>query len=497
MKRTIFEFLAILLALAIATCVKADQCSPLRVFYGEKEWDYFGVGVTLAGDVNNDGYNDVIIGAGYLNGTENERGRVYVFSGLTGDTLYIFNGEFPRVYFGSAVDCAGDVNNDGYDDIIVGSSGYGPYYTGRAYVFSGQNGDTLHVFAGEAESNEFGKSVSSAGDVNNDGYDDLIIGAPGFDSFRGRAYVFSGQNGDTLFVYTGNTAEDNFGRRVSSAGDVNNDSYDDFLIHTPYSQTDFYSHVNVYSGQTGEILHIFTGELESDGFGDAFCSAGDVNNDGHDDLLVGAPVYWSNGVGGAFVGRVYVFSGLNWSTLFVLDGEELYDVFGHTVSSAGDVNHDGFDDFLVTAKDYGLENGGRVYVFSGRTGDTLQVITGESYYGHLGWSAGSGGDVDGDGFNDMIVGSWNYDTSEIYMFRATVYPIISCRGNRGDFNGDGIDAGMLDLIDLVDRIFRGGPRPSCFAEADVNSDGYHGNILDLTFLVDRIFRGGPVPGACY
>ena len=72
-----------------------------------------------------------------------------------------------------------------------------------------------------------------------------------------------------------------------------------------------------------------------------------------------------------------------------------------------------------------------------------------------------------------------------------------CIGNRGNVNGDGADANILDLTFLVDRIFRGGPPAGCPKEADTNSDGATSNILDLTFLVDRIFRGGPPPGACF
>ena len=127
------------------------------------------------------------------------------------------------------------MNNDGFDDLIVGAhlNDAGGFNAGRAYVYSGQSGVLLYTFTGEAAEDFFGLSVSGAGDVNNDGFDDLIVGAPrndagGFDA--GRAYIYSGQSGVLLYTFTGEASGGNFGQAVSGAGDVNNDGFNDLLV---------------------------------------------------------------------------------------------------------------------------------------------------------------------------------------------------------------------------------------------------------------------------
>ncbi|MCH7690741.1 MAG: FG-GAP repeat protein [candidate division Zixibacteria bacterium] len=172
--------------------------------------DVFGYSVASAGDVDNDGFDDLIVGAYGNDAGGANAGRAYVFSGLNGDTIYVFTGKVEFGGLGFSVASAGDFNNDGIVDLIVGTlrNRAGGTDAGRAYVFSGSSGDTLNVFTGEVTRDAFGFSVASAGDVNDDGFDDIIVGAHGNDaggSFAGRAYVFSGRyfccgdpNGDGL-----------------------------------------------------------------------------------------------------------------------------------------------------------------------------------------------------------------------------------------------------------------------------------------------------------
>ena len=150
-----------------------------------------------------------------------------VWAQITYGELYTFTGAAVFDNFGLSVSGAGDVNNDGYSDLIVGAYGNdaGGSNAGRAYVYSGQTGGLLYTFTGEAAGDEFGRSVSGAGDVNNDGYADLIVGAPSteYEGYPGQAYVYSGQTGALLYTFTGEAAGDLFGTSVSGAGDVKND----------------------------------------------------------------------------------------------------------------------------------------------------------------------------------------------------------------------------------------------------------------------------------
>lgn len=147
---------------------------------------------------------------------------------------------------GASVSDAGDVNADGYDDVIVGSPNYqiegGNWliFAGRVQVFSNLDGLVIHTFHG-GYNERLGEAVSAAGDVNGDGYDDLIIGVPAADSDNssGSARVYSGLDGSLVFTFNGNeeqyedTSGDYFGTSVGGAGDINGDGYADLIVGAP------------------------------------------------------------------------------------------------------------------------------------------------------------------------------------------------------------------------------------------------------------------------
>ncbi|UCB52540.1 MAG: FG-GAP repeat protein [Candidatus Zixiibacteriota bacterium] len=287
----------------------SDPDTGMRVYTGEDADDWFGCSVSGAGDVSNDGYDDLIIGAHRAG----SGGKAYVLSGKNGASLWTFTAEGVSDWFGFSVSGAGDVDNDGYADVVIGAAynNGGGANAGRAYVYSGQTGTGLWTFTGEAADDHLGISVSGAGDVNDDGYDDLIVGANLSDAGgtdAGRAYVYSGQTGGLLWTFTGEAAEDHFGRSVSGAGDVDNDGYSDLIVGAPMSDSGGADagRAYVYSGQTGGLLWTFTGEAADDYFGWSVSGAGDVNNDGYDDLIAGGS---GNDAVASSAGRAYVYSG--------------------------------------------------------------------------------------------------------------------------------------------------------------------------------------------
>lgn len=329
------------------------------------------------------------------------------------EALFQFDGGSYAEGLGSSVSDAGDVNGDGFADVIVGAASASPGglpYAGSAYVFSGSTGALLHQFDGRAASDYFGRSVSSAGDVNADGFDDLIVGTlfadPGGLSSAGSAYVFSGFTGALLYQFNGIAAGDHLGESVSGAGDVNGDGHDDLIVGASSSDAgglNFNGLANVYSGATGLLLYQFAGYAWAEHFGMSVSGGGDIDQDGFADLIVGA--WGANGHSGS----VYVYSGANGLLLLQFDGPT-DGCFGRTVSDAGDVNGDGFDDLIVGASSAGpggFSGPGLAYVYSGDTGALLHEFGG----GADGWgdffSVSGAGDVDGDGFADLIIGAKN------------------------------------------------------------------------------------------
>ncbi|MEM8600625.1 MAG: integrin alpha, partial [Bacteroidota bacterium] len=399
----------------------------------------FGYTVSGAGDVDNDGFDDILIGAfGEGPGSSPDNaGRAYVFSGATGAVLYTLaspNEEMDS-RFGWSVSDAGDANNDGFADVIVGayleSPGSSPSNAGRAYIFSGATGTVLRTLASpnEESSGFFGWSVSGAGDVNGDSFADVIVGAldedPGSSpSNAGRAYIFSGATGTVLYTLVSPNEENggNFGRSVSGAGDVNRDDVPDVIVganfEDPGTSPELAGRAYIFSGATGTVLYTLISPTEEliGQFGFSVAGAGDVNGDQFADVIVGASEE-DPGTSPDFAGRAHVFSGNGGGLLYTLSSpnEEAGSVFGRSVSGAGDVNGDGFDDVVVGARgeDPGAspDAAGRTYVFSGVDGVLLHTLASpnEEEFGNLGFSVSGAGDVNGDGRADVVAGAYRED----------------------------------------------------------------------------------------
>lgn len=438
--------------------------APAQVLYelispNEQGYGRFGSAVALAGDINNDGFNDIVVGANYEDSGSSPlfSGRAYVFSGATGTVLHslVSPNEEHNAYFGYSVAGAGDVDGDGHHDVIVGALYETPAPgldgAGRAYVFSGATGSVLHTLSSpnaEAATPGFGVSVAGINDIDNDDFTDIIVGAwnddPGTSPYHaGRAYVFSGASGDVIYTLVSPNEQDqgHFGNSVCSAGDINGDGFDDIVVGAafeapnggPYEAGRAY----VFSGPTGTLLSTLSSPNEEEGglFGISVSRAGDTNVDGYDDVIVGACFEGSDLVYG---GRAYLFSGATGDVLHTLSSPygDSQGMFGISVSGAGDTNGDGYDDVIVGAgyetTDSSPEAAGRAYVFSGASGDIIYTLISpnEQQVGNFGDPVSGGVDINNDGFNDIAVGAVNEESGggpenagRAYVFSGFYIPV--------------------------------------------------------------------------
>lgn len=398
------------------------------VMSGDSVNNLFGASVAIAGDVNGDGFSDVITGASR---NSSNKGQAYIyFGGYNMDNIadVTLTGN-PQVnkYFGYPVASAGDVNNDGYSDVIISANNdFGRI--GQVFIFfGGKNMDNIPdvTFTSEALDRSFGISVATAGDVNGDGYSDVIIGDYRYNLNQGRAYIyFGGTNMNNIadVILTGEDIHYAFGYSVARAGDINGDSFSDVII----GASEFSSNTGkayIYFGgspmnDTSDLT--MTGEAIADNFGFKVSSAGDINGNGFSDVIVSANYYGNNN------GRVYIFYGgpiVNNIPDVIMTGIGGYSL-GSSVSTGGDLNNDGFFDILIGAEAFDYDRGLAFVYYGGAVMDTSSDITmsGESVFNHFGISVSGGSDLNGDGLPDFVVGASGYNSgrgrSYIYLTRS-------------------------------------------------------------------------------
>lgn len=322
--------------------------------------------------------------------------------------LHVFNGQAGGDSFGWLADVVGDVNQDGINEVVISAPGFSGG-TGRIYLYDPAAGALIRAHTGGLGSS-FGLGVDGAGDIDNDGVPDVIGGGPAASSGRGTARVYSGADGTLLQVWNGAAAGDRFGTAVGRAGDVDNDGVDDVIISAPFDDTAGlnFGRVYVYSGATRQVLLTFDGEATNDAFGSAVGGDVDFDGDGHADLMVGAP---SAGPGNR--GRIYVYSGMTGTLLFApIDAAVNGGALGQFwIESPGDVDNDGTAD-IYAADISAAGSTGHAYVFSGVDGSLIHQIVGEAGGDQFGMGRGAG-DVNGDGHADLFLAAWLNDSGAL------------------------------------------------------------------------------------
>lgn len=363
-------------------------------------------------------------------------------------------------YVGSALAGGGDLNGDGYADIVIGACGYDVASSspdvGRAYVFWGpvEPSDTLATadatLTGEGSSDFFGYSAAMLGDLDGDGRDEVGIGAPRRNTTAtdgGEVYVFASPSGslagsDAGMTIGSDSTSDWAGMALSDAGDFDGDGLADMLVAAPYHDGATASNaglVALFEYADGErsleddAEVSFHGEAVSDAFGTALAGVGDVDGDGADDVLIGA--YGSDATGSG-AGGAWLFLGGARSGEFSADAADLElhgaaagDRFGVSVAGVGDTNGDGLEEFAVGADGAGATDAGAVYLWRGLTAGPALMFTGAAASDAAGHVVRGAGDVDGDALDDVIVSATGFDerstagVGAVYLVYAPSAPI--------------------------------------------------------------------------
>ncbi|MFH1466700.1 MAG: MopE-related protein [Pseudomonadota bacterium] len=425
-----------------------DLGSADAIYTGEGAGDYAGIALAGAGDMNADGYADLLIGAYGSDSSATTAGAAYLVLGGAGpadaslaSATAKYVGEADGDWAGWAVAGGGDVNADGFDDTLV-SALYGDRYAtdaGAVYLILGSSspasGPLSSADAVYSLGGNFGYSTACDGDVDGDGFDDMLFGAPQYGSQEGRVYLVLGSAspvsvtaaGSATAAFSAEAAGDQAGASVSLAGDLDGDGMADILIGAAYNDAADTNAGSAYillgdAALTSMSLAAadaqWTGESPADFAGCSVSGAGDVNADGYGDILIGAKR--SDG-GGVDSGAGYLILGaasLPGGSLSAPDarylGENADDMAGFSVSRAGDVDADGFDDFLLGAylNDEGGMDAGAAYLVMGSAvpaSGSLSIadtkFIGENGFYYTGEVAAAG-DVNADGLDDIIVGAY-------------------------------------------------------------------------------------------
>lgn len=380
--------------------------------------------------------------------------------------------------FGFACSRGGDVNGDGVPDWIVTAPFNSPdrRLVGSVHVISGRDGGDLLVLSGEEffrgdgyVLTEFGFAAAGIDDVDGDGFGDVVVTAFERDLAGERTGVvraFSGATAEPLHVVRTPREEDpgdGYGERVGHGGDLNGDGFPDYWISAPRAtfRKQVAGAVHFLSGQRGNTFHISHGGVEDGGYGADVARAGDVDGDGADDLVIGAPERASSGTRN---GRVRLVSGRSGKALFNWNGPAPGSLLGSSVAGGHDLDGDGVPDVAAAAPGDGT-GPGRVLVWSGSSGEVLTELEVGPAIGAEGVRVVSPGDVDGDGRADLVLVEPGRDERGYPLWR------VRCMG-------DGRVVWALDHLP-DGRPMRSAPRAE--PVGDVNGDGRADLLLCAPF----------------
>lgn len=450
----------------VLTLAEAISAAELGVIAGDTADTDTGYAVAGAGDVNGDGYDDIVLGA--PSAGEDGEGAIYIVYGKSVrfdeadvSTAVQFTGEVDGDQFGSRVAGVGDVNGDGYDDVVAAAlySDTSNHNAGAVYIIygganlSGGSIKDLPTYTGSEDNAKLGFGLAAGGDINADGYADVLIGAPYRSDRSGGVYIIYGQGANLaggsasqLPLLSGHSDYDYAGYAVAS-GDINADGFSDIVASAPKRNTTerdtgviyiVYGQAAQHVSQSFSTVAVISGLTRSERIGQSL-AVGDMNADSYGDIIIGAQY---NDTAAENGGAVYIYYGsASLSTdLSLSAATQLYntanaEVAGQSLAWLGDVTSDGYGDFIVGAPSTSHNETGRVFLVTGQSAmltaqplDSFSYFTGETIADSFGNSVAAAGDVNADGYGDAVFGAKGYgQVAEGAGAAYVVYwPILTC-----------------------------------------------------------------------
>lgn len=459
--------------------VFADALGGQPYSVGSRQWgasqveSQLGASVAAVGDLNGDGYGDAVFGEPYWDGGQTDEGRILVYfggpAGLPTNASQIFESNLAGGHLGFSVAAAGDVNGDGYDDVVAGMPGYDVFAIPTSRIDAGRvalyYGSAAGLVAapwpgfGSQTGAQLGFAVAGAGDINADGYDDILVGEPYWTSGQaseGRARMYLGGPGGPsntpTWTVESNQANAHMGWSLAGVGDENGDGRADVVVATP----DWTNGAATQAGRvefffgTGTSLNAIANWTTIGGqagarLGFSVAGLGDVNGDARPDLAVGQPYFDGATAGQVDEGQALVFHGIgnggfsgSPASIITLGQGGFFS--GYAVAGLGRMNGDVYRDLLVGFPGYEVypePDIGGIFAFPGGLGGIgASWIMSASSIGandQCGQSVAGGADFDGDGQGDALGGGTGSTTGStdigkviaIYSFGAVKQTIAS------------------------------------------------------------------------